>query len=70
MLLRRLADHIRNVTFEALPSEAVAMARDGILDTIGVTLAGAREETTAVVRRALRQTAAPGPALIFGGSER
>ena len=70
MLLRRLADHIRNVTFEALPSEAVAMAKDGILDTIGVTLAGAREETTAVVRRVLRQTAAPGPALIFGGSER
>src|SRR5207302_7262842 len=37
-------------------------------DTIGVTLAGAQEETTAVVARALRHTAAPGAALIFGDS--
>ena len=45
-------------------------AKQGILDTVGVTLAGARDETTAVVASALRQTAAPGPALIFGTSER
>jgi 2-methylcitrate dehydratase PrpD len=70
MLLRALADRICDVTFEALPPEAVAMAKDGILDTVGVTLAGSPEETTAVVARTLRRTAAPGPALIFGGSER
>src|SRR5205823_13573256 len=65
-----LADRIRKVTFESLPSEAVAMAKDAILDTVGVTLAGAHDNTTAVVTRALRKTAAPGPALIFGGHER
>jgi 2-methylcitrate dehydratase PrpD len=69
MLLRQLAERIRNVTFDALPGDAVAMAKDGILDTVGVTLAGAHDGTTAVVTRALRKTAAPGPALIFGGSE-
>jgi 2-methylcitrate dehydratase PrpD len=69
MLLSLLADRIRNVTFEALPGEAIAMAKDAILDTVGVTLAGAHDNTTAVVTRALRKTAAPGPALIFGGSE-
>ena len=46
------------------------MAKQGILDTVGVTLAGAHDETTAVVARALRKTAAPGPALIFGSAER
>jgi len=70
MLLRVLADRVCQVTFEALPREAVATAKQAILDTIAVTLAGAQEETTAVVARALRVTAAPGPALIFGSSER
>ena len=66
MLLRELADRIRDVTFQKLPASAVEMAKDGILDTIGVTLAGAQDGTTAVVSRAMRATAAPGPALIFG----
>ena len=45
------------------------MAKQGILDTVGVTLAGAHDETTAVVASALRKTAAAGPALIFGSSD-
>ena len=40
MLLRALADRIAEVTFEALPRAAVATAKEGILDTVGVTLAG------------------------------
>src|SRR5439155_11237563 len=70
MLLRQLADRICQVKFGELPVEAVAMAKLAILDTVGVTLAGAGEETTAVIRRTLRKTAARGPALIFGDSER
>lgn len=70
MLLRALADLICQVTFKALPRAAVAMAKAGVLDTVGVTLAGAKEETTAVVARTLRRTAAGGPALVFGGNER
>jgi 2-methylcitrate dehydratase PrpD len=69
MLLRALADRIGEVTFEALPREAVATAKQGILDTVGVTLAGARDDTTAVVTRTLRWTAGQGAALVFGGSE-
>src|SRR6476660_8050513 len=53
MLLRALADRICAVTCEALPREALATAKLGILDTVGVTLAGSTGETTAVVRRAL-----------------
>jgi 2-methylcitrate dehydratase PrpD len=70
MLLRALAERISQVTYDRLPAAAVAMAKGGILDTVGVTLAGAHDETTAVVASVLRKTAAPGPALIFGGSER
>ena len=70
MLLRALAERISQVTYDRLPSAAVAVAKRGILDTVGVTLAGANDETTAVVGNVLRKTASPGPALIFGGSER
>jgi len=70
MLLRALADRISQVTYEGLPDEAVATAKQGILDTIGVTLAGAHDETTATVARALRRTAGTGPALIFGTDDR
>jgi 2-methylcitrate dehydratase PrpD len=66
MLLRALAERILQVTYDRLPPEAVATAKQGILDTTGVTLAGANDETTATVARALRKAAAPGPALIFG----
>jgi len=69
MLLRALADRIAEVSFETLPREAMATAKQGILDTVGVTLAGARDETTAVVARTLRWTAGQGTALIFGSSE-
>ncbi len=51
MLLRALADRISEVSYDALPAEAVEVAKRGILDTVGVTLAGARDETTAVVAR-------------------
>src|SRR5262249_40562833 len=70
MLLRDLADRICDVTFDRLPREAAATAKLAILDTIGVTLAGLAEETTAVVARVLHRTAAPGPALLFGSSGR
>jgi len=69
MLLRALADRISQVTYDALPSQAVDVAKQGILDTVGVTLAGARDETTCVVASVLRKTAAAGPALIFGTSD-
>jgi 2-methylcitrate dehydratase PrpD len=69
MLLRALAERISEVTCEGLPVQAVEVAKQGILDTVGVTLAGAQDQTTAVVATALRRTAAPGPALIFGTSD-
>jgi 2-methylcitrate dehydratase PrpD len=69
MLLRALAERISEVTYDALPLEAIEVAKRGILDTVGVTLAGAQDEATAAVASALRKTAAPGPALIFGTSE-
>jgi 2-methylcitrate dehydratase PrpD len=59
-----LASRICELRFDALPEEAVRWARVGILDTVGVTLAGAPEPCAALARRVAAP--APGPALLFG----
>ena len=56
------------LAWEDLPADAVHWAKVGILDTVGVTLAGSREDAPRLVANAL--DLAPGPALVFGTSRR
>src|SRR6267378_3190720 len=51
-----------------LPAEAVQWAKVGILDTVGVTLAGSREDAPRLLASAL--DLGPGPSLLFGTSRR
>jgi 2-methylcitrate dehydratase PrpD len=67
-LALELATRINALRYESLPSEAVHWAKVGILDTVGVTLAGAREDCTRIVESVSGRGA--GPSLIFGGSRR
>jgi 2-methylcitrate dehydratase PrpD len=62
-----LARRIRGVTYQNLPQAAVESAKIGILDTVGVTLAGSLEPCARIARRV---SAAPGPALLFGSTQR
>ncbi|MDB5804307.1 MAG: hypothetical protein JWN73_1629 [Betaproteobacteria bacterium] len=50
--------------YDDLPPEAVHWAKVGILDTAGVTVAGAREPCAALLTKAL--TPASGPSALFG----
>jgi 2-methylcitrate dehydratase PrpD len=63
-----LAGRICDFTFAALPEEAVRWARVGILDTVGVTLAGAPEPCAMLARRVA--SPASGNALLFGTAGR
>jgi 2-methylcitrate dehydratase PrpD len=63
-----LAKRITALRYEDLPPEAVRWAKIGILDTVGVTLAGSRDPAAQIVAHAL--AAAPGPALVFGSDQR
>ncbi len=63
-----LAKRIAEVTYEALPPDAVHWAKVGILDTVGVTLAGCREDTARLAGIALGSGA--GPSHIFGTDRR
>jgi 2-methylcitrate dehydratase PrpD len=64
-----LAKRINALRYEGLPAEAVHAAKVGILDTVGVTLAGAREDAARIVE-GVAARGASGPSLIFGSSRR
>ncbi|HEY7656380.1 MAG TPA: MmgE/PrpD family protein [Burkholderiales bacterium] len=68
-LATELANRINALRFEALPAEAVHGAKVGILDTVGVTLAGAREDCARIVDGIAARNA-NGPSLIFGANRR
>ena len=59
-----LAQRIAAVKFEDLPQDTVHWAKVGVLDTVGVTLAGCKEETARLAALALG--AGTGPSHIFG----
>src|SRR5689334_13761762 len=68
-LTLELAKRINALTYDKLPPEAVHWAKVGILDTVGVTLAGAHENTTRIVE-GVTASGSSGPSLLFGGSRR
>lgn len=65
-----LADRIGCVTYESLPDDALHWARVAILDTVGVTLAGAREPCAQITARVVTGGVSTGPSLIFGTDHR
>ncbi len=69
-LALELAKRINALRYEDLPPEAVHWAKIGILDTVGVTLAGAREDLARIVENVLAAGAGTGTSLLFGGNRR
>jgi 2-methylcitrate dehydratase PrpD len=67
-LALELARRINDISYDELPDAAIHWAKVGILDTIGVTLAGAREEAARIAAGTLSSGA--GPSLVFGGEKR
>jgi 2-methylcitrate dehydratase PrpD len=67
MLLDDLAARALLVKLDQCPAEALETARWAILDTVGVTLAGAATATTATIWQAVRPSVGTGKALLFGG---
>ena len=69
-LTQELARRINAISYETLPAAAVQAAKVGILDYIGVTLAGCREDTARIPAGVLVRGASRGASLVFGGDER
>jgi 2-methylcitrate dehydratase PrpD len=67
-LAQELARRSAALRFEDLPTEAVHWAKVGILDTVGVTVAGSVEPAARILRQAI--SPGPGASLVFGSDER
>ena len=65
-IAERLAGKILELRWDDLPDEAIHWAKIGILDTIGVTLAGAGESCTRIALKTPGVGEATGPSLIYG----
>src|SRR3954449_11043434 len=71
-IIEGIAERIGAIAYADLPREAVYWAKTAILDTVGVTLAGAAEPCTQIVARVLSAGAGRtnGQCLIFGTDRR
>jgi 2-methylcitrate dehydratase PrpD len=67
-LLEGIAERLVAIRYAGLPAEAVHQAKLAVLDTVGVTLAGAREECARIVERVL--ASGDGQCLVFGTNRR
>jgi len=65
-LSSELAEFVAGTEFESLPPEAVTQAKRAILDTLGVALAGCREEGPAIVAEQARRTGGAQEAMVLG----
>ena len=63
-----LAKHILATRYADLPPEAIHWAKIGLLDTVGVTIAGSRDDSTRIVTQVT--TGSSGPSLLFGQDRR
>jgi 2-methylcitrate dehydratase PrpD len=67
-LAREFAQRLLALQWKDLPPEAVHWARVGVLDTVGVTLAGCKEPSARIAAQSLDLAA--GPSLLFGHRQR
>jgi 2-methylcitrate dehydratase PrpD len=69
-IAEQLAERIASMTYASLPLDALHWARVAILDTVGVTLAGASEPCARIASRVLAGNSSTGPSLVFGTDQR
>ncbi len=65
-LTRQLAQFIAGLGYDDLPKEAIVQAKRAIMDTVGVALAGCREEGPSILVALARERGAEGPAPLWG----
>jgi 2-methylcitrate dehydratase PrpD len=67
LFTRTLSRFIGNSIYDNLPRSAIAAAKRGLLDFIGVTFAGAREDVAVFLTGYVRNMKAAGEATVVGG---
>ncbi|HEV3483517.1 MAG TPA: MmgE/PrpD family protein [Candidatus Acidoferrales bacterium] len=65
-IANELAIRVSRFRYEDLPGQAIQAAKDALLDTLGVTLAGSSEPAAAIVTDVLSGESRPGTSVAFG----
>ena len=65
-LASQLAEFVSGSRYQSLPTDAIAAAKVAVLDTLGVTLAGAREDSSRISADIVRQEGAREECSILG----
>jgi len=65
-ITEHLSAFLHNVRFDDLAPEAIAAAKNAVLDFVGVTLVGSREDATRILREACASTGKRGVATMLG----
>src|SRR5437867_4094982 len=63
---RKIAEFVAQTEYASIPSDAVAAAKDALLDSIGVALAGSRDPAGRIPADLARDEGAAGVATILG----
>jgi 2-methylcitrate dehydratase PrpD len=69
-LSERLATFVQGVRYEDLPAEAVAKAKECILDTVGVAMAASRDDVTGPLRAYVDAVGGTAQATLFGSGHK
>ena len=69
-ITRKLAEHSVGMRFDALPQDVISIARCCVIDWLGVTLAGSREELSAILQAEAREEGGSEQASVIGGGFR
>lgn len=69
-LTRQLGSFIADLAFDAIPENAIATVKTGMIDCIGVMVAGCREPNVVIVDRCFRHTAEVQESRLFLTGER
>ncbi len=69
-LAQQLAQRIVAVHADNIPAEAMQLARVAVMDTLGVTFAGCKDEAPAKLAEVIDAADVPGHALVFGTATR
>ena len=69
-ILEQIAERIVSFDLKAITPQAIMLSRTAIIDTLGVTLAGAIEPCTTNLLRTPGVASAPGICTIFGTSQK
>ena len=66
MIASQLAKFIGETRYETFPPQAIEIAKLGVLDTVGVTIAGCDSDAVNITEKAIDATKAVGVSLVFG----